>query len=47
MGDFFRVHPGFGGSGNLADVEANLLPAAKASLDDLVWWAKATKAARG
>jgi NAD(P)H-dependent FMN reductase len=47
MGDFFRVHPGFGGSGNMADVEANLLPAATASLDDLVWWANATKAARG
>ena len=47
MGDFFKVHPGMGGSGNMADVEANLLPAAKASLDDLVWWAKATMAARG
>lgn len=47
MGDFFKVHPGFGGSGNMADVEANLLPAATASLDDLVWWANATKAARG
>ncbi|MBU9699936.1 NAD(P)H-dependent oxidoreductase [Rhodobacteraceae bacterium HSP-20] len=47
MGDFFKVHPGFGGTGNMADVEANLLQAAGASLDDLVWWAKATKAARG
>ncbi len=47
MSDFFRVHPGFGGSGNMADVEAHLLPAATASLDDLVWWANATKAARG
>ena len=47
MGDFFKVHPGFGGTGNMADVEANLLPAAGASLDDLAWWAKATKAARG
>lgn len=47
MGDFFKVHPGMGGSGNMADVEANLLPAAQASLDDLVWWANATKAARG
>ena len=46
MGDFFRVHPGMGGSGKMADVEADLLPAAKASLDDLVWWANATKAAR-
>ena len=47
MGDFFKVHPGFGGSGNLADVEASLLPSAGAALDDLVWWANATKAARG
>ena len=46
MGDFFKVHPGMGGSGNMADVEANLLLSAKASLDDLVWWAKATMAAR-
>jgi len=46
MGDFFKVHPGMGGSGNMADVEANLLPAAEASLDDLVWWAKATMAAK-
>lgn len=46
MGDFFKVHPGMGGSGKMADVEANLLPAAKASLDDLVWWANATMAAR-
>ena len=46
-GDFWKVHPGMGGSGNLADIEAGLLPSAKASLDDLVWWAKATMAARG
>jgi NAD(P)H-dependent FMN reductase len=46
-GDFFRVHPGFGGSGNLADIEAAIAPSATAMLDDVVWWAKATKAARG
>lgn len=46
MGDFFKVHPGMGGSGNMADVEANLMPAVKASLDDLVWWANATIAAK-
>ena len=45
-GDFFRVHPGFGGSGNLADIEAGLAPSAKALLDDITWWANATKAAR-
>lgn len=45
--DFFRVHPGFGGSGNLADIEGVIAPSAKALLDDVAWWAKATKAARG
>jgi NAD(P)H-dependent FMN reductase len=45
--DFFKVHSGFGGSGNLADIEGAIAPAAKAMLDDVVWWAKATKAARG
>ena len=45
-GDFFRVHPGFGGSGNLADIEGAIAGSAKAMLDDVVWWAKATRAAR-
>ena len=45
--DFFKVHPGFGGSGNLADLEGTIGPAAKALLDDMAWWAKATKSARG
>jgi hypothetical protein len=45
-GDFWKVHPGFGGSGNLADIEGGLLPSAKAMLDDVVWWAKATMAAK-
>ena len=45
-GDFFKVHPGFGGSGNLADIEAGLLPSATAMLDDVAWWAKATMAAK-
>ena len=44
--DFFKVHPGFGGSGNLADLEAAIAPSAKALLDDIVWWARATMAAR-
>ncbi len=46
-GDFWKVHPGMGGSGNLADIEGALLPSAKLALDDLVWWARATMAARG
>ena len=45
-GDLMKVHPGFGGSGNLADIEAHLMPSAKAMLDDVVWWAKATKVAK-
>ena len=45
-GDFWRVHPAMGGSGNLADIEAALLPSAKLTLDDIVWWANATMAAR-
>lgn len=45
-GDFWKVHPGFGGSGNLGDIEAGLLASAKAMLDDMAWWANATKAAR-
>lgn len=44
--DFFRVHPGFGGSGKLADIEAGMLGSAKAMLDDVAWWAKATMAAK-
>jgi NAD(P)H-dependent FMN reductase len=45
-GDFWKVHPGMGGSGNLTDIEAGLLASAKATLDDLAWWAGATMAAR-
>ncbi|MEZ5796548.1 MAG: NAD(P)H-dependent oxidoreductase [Paracoccaceae bacterium] len=45
-GDFFKVHPGFGGSSNLADIEASIGASAKTLLDDVVWWAKATMAAR-
>jgi NAD(P)H-dependent FMN reductase len=44
--DFFKVHPGFGGSGNLADIEPVIAPSATAMLDDVVWWARATMAAR-
>lgn len=44
--DFFKVHLGFGGSGNMADIEGGLLNAARGLLDDLVWWANATRAAK-
>lgn len=46
-GDFFKVHPGFGGSGNLDDIAGSIEPSAKALLEDVVWWARATMAARG
>ncbi len=46
-GDFWKVHAGFGGSGNLADIEGAITPSSTAMLDDVVWWANATKAARG
>lgn len=45
-GEFFKVHPGFGGSGDLADIADSIEPSAKAMLDDVVWWAKATMAAK-
>ena len=45
-GDFFKVHP-MGANAPIEEVEASLLPAAQAMLDDVVWWANATKAARG
>ena len=44
-GDFFSIHPLFGKK-QIADIETNLLPSAGAALDELVWWAKATMAAK-
>jgi NAD(P)H-dependent FMN reductase len=44
--DFFKVHP-MGANAPIEDVEASLLPAATAMLDDVVWWSKATMAAKG
>ena len=43
--DFFKVHP-LGGGAPIEDIEENILPAATGALDDLVWWTKATLAAR-
>lgn len=45
--DFFKIHPGMGGSGKIADIEPVIAAASKALLDDIVWWANATRAARG
>ena len=46
-GDFWNAHPAIGGSGSLADVTDAILPSARLTLYDVVWWAKATMAARG
>jgi len=43
--DFFAVHPAFGNK-PIAEIEANLLPSTKTALDELLWWAKATMAAK-
>jgi NAD(P)H-dependent FMN reductase len=43
--DFMSVFP-MGGNKPIEDIEAGLLPAAKTALDELVWWAKATMAAK-
>lgn len=43
--DIFQVHP-MGGNAEISAIEEHLLPSAKALLDDMVWWANATRAAR-
>ncbi len=44
--DMFAVHPMGGGDGDISKIEDHLMPGAKALLDDMVWWANATMAAR-
>ncbi len=44
-GDFMAVFP-MGGNKPIEDIEAHLLPNTKTALDELVWWAKATIAAK-
>lgn len=44
--DFFAVHPGFGGTKTLNDLDASLGASAKDMLDQLIWWGYATQAAR-
>jgi NAD(P)H-dependent FMN reductase len=44
-GDFMAVHSAFGNQ-PIETIEAHLLPSAKAALDELAWWARATMAAR-
>ena len=43
--DFFTIFPAVGNQ-PIETIEQNLLPSAKTALDELVWWAKATMAAR-
>jgi NAD(P)H-dependent FMN reductase len=44
--DLKTVHPMFGNK-PFHEIEAGLLPSTKTALDELVWWAKATMAAKG
>lgn len=44
-GDFMAVHP-LGANGPIEDIEDHLLGGAKELLNDIVWWANATKAAK-
>ena len=44
--DFMAVHPGFGGTKSLTEIEGSIGNSAKDMLDQLVWWTKAAKAAR-
>lgn len=43
--DMWKVHP-MGQNAAIEEIEAALAPSAKAMLDDVVWWAKATMAAK-
>ena len=45
-GDFFAVHP-LGSNNEIDTIADHLMTSVKATLDDVVWWANATKAARG
>jgi NAD(P)H-dependent FMN reductase len=44
--DFMAVHPGFGGTKSLNDLEASIGNSARDLLDQIIWWGNATKAAR-
>jgi NAD(P)H-dependent FMN reductase len=43
--DFMTVHPMFGKKA-IEEIEDHLLPNTKTALDELIWWAKATMAAK-
>jgi NAD(P)H-dependent FMN reductase len=44
--DALAIHPAMGGQQRIEDIEGHLLPSTSAALDELLWWAKATMAAR-
>lgn len=44
-GDFMAVHP-MGGNAPISEIEDHILPSLEATLEDVAWWTKATKAAR-
>lgn len=44
-GDFMAITP-MGADKPMADIEAHLIPSATTSLDELMWWTRATMAAR-
>lgn len=44
-GEFFKVSP-LGANGDMSEVEAILAPSVTAMLDEIAWWANATKTAR-
>ncbi len=43
--DFFKVHP-LGANAPISEIEGSLAASAKSTLDDIVWWANATMAAK-
>ena len=45
-GEFMKVNPGMGGTQPFESIADVIKPSALAMLNDLVWWGKATKAAR-
>lgn len=44
--DFAAVHPGFGGTKGISEIEGSIGNSAKDMLDQIIWWGNATKAAR-
>ena len=40
------VHPGFGGTKAMSDIEGSIGNSAKDLLDQIIWWGNAAKAAR-